>query len=31
MLFDIRNLSQGIYFITIETKTGSVTKKLVKQ
>ena len=29
--FDIRNLSQGIYFITIETRTGKATKKLVKQ
>ncbi len=29
--FDIRNLSPGVYFVTLENKTGRVTKKLVKQ
>ncbi len=29
--FDIRNLSHGLYFVTLESKTGRVTKKLVKQ
>jgi hypothetical protein len=27
---DISELSSGIYFLTLETRTGSVTKKLVK-
>ncbi len=29
--FDIRNLSPGVYFVTLENKTGRLTRKLVKQ
>ncbi len=29
--FDIRNLSPGVYFVTLENKTGRLSRKLVKQ
>ncbi len=29
--FDIRNLSQGVYFVTIANEKGRMTKKLMKQ
>jgi minor extracellular serine protease Vpr len=30
-VFDVRNLAQGIYLLQIETTTGTITRKIVKQ